>query len=473
MIFMDLQKSLKIAGRRFQNGNYLLSVKKYPASRKEFEVALKLYDRANANKEMAETLNNIGITLVKEGMASDAKDYFKRSYELKKEYHYDNKESLFNTLYNLLGVGSVLDADEFEKYLLELKSIGEELGGEYINIVAKEKIIYDRIVEARAEELRKRESEELARSSPAGALEHLMRSGIPCTVAMQFIIYGLSINIHEPFIYKNNDKRVKLIDLVPVSNGMGDFGGCASMGRIEFEAPYEQVERLIGSGAGTNAASSEAKYNIHSIEDESFEHVKKFIDTIRQVREDINFILSKKDYTVTSAGIKNAFGELMEIYNIKAERQTVPVVLSTEDAMLVNMLLSADGQSLYKLLLMNAKRLLDEENYSLCIINTVDGFESFLDLLLKQTLPEDLLHEYSSITSPGLDDRMKFLTTIISTNDKSAMPDPLSNCELDKVLVLYKNMMSNTDIKITQREAENTFKIISTVIYGLKSLYGI
>ena len=42
---MDAQKSLKIAQRRFQNGNYLLSLKKYGQARAEFEVALTLFEK--------------------------------------------------------------------------------------------------------------------------------------------------------------------------------------------------------------------------------------------------------------------------------------------------------------------------------------------------------------------------------------------------------------------------------------------
>ncbi len=48
---MDAQKSLKIAQRRFQNGNYLLSLKKYGQARAEFEVALTLFEKTESHKE--------------------------------------------------------------------------------------------------------------------------------------------------------------------------------------------------------------------------------------------------------------------------------------------------------------------------------------------------------------------------------------------------------------------------------------
>ena len=168
---MDAEKSLKIARKRFQNGNYLLSAKKYGAARKELEVALSLYEKTDADKEQAETLNNIGITLVKEGRADKAKDFFERSYELKKGFE-NAKESQFNTLYNILGVGASLGADEFERYFLSMKALGAELGGEYADIVSKEQAVYDRFTELREKERRRRE-EDLAKTSSSGALEHL------------------------------------------------------------------------------------------------------------------------------------------------------------------------------------------------------------------------------------------------------------------------------------------------------------
>ncbi len=205
---MDASKSLKIARKRFQNGNYLLSVKKYLAARKEFEVALSLYEKTDAYKETAEAMNNIGITLVKDGMPEDAKDFFERSYELKKEYDH-SPGSLFNSLYNLVGLGAALSEEEFEQYFLELKEIGEKLGGEHADIVAKEKLAYDRFVEAREKERAQAEEEELARNSPSGALEHLARLGKPCIVDVHFALHGISVSVPE-FSFDNNGTRVVL-----------------------------------------------------------------------------------------------------------------------------------------------------------------------------------------------------------------------------------------------------------------------
>ena len=101
---MDAEKSLKIAMRRFQNGNYLLSLKKYSQARTEFEVALTLFEKNQSYKEIAEAQNNIGLTLLKDGQAKDAKDFFVRSYETKKSHANATRESMFNTLYNLMSI---------------------------------------------------------------------------------------------------------------------------------------------------------------------------------------------------------------------------------------------------------------------------------------------------------------------------------------------------------------------------------
>ena len=147
---MDAQKSLKIAARRFQNGNYLLSLKKYGQARAEFEVALTLYEKMSAYKEIAETMNNIGMTLLKDGAADQAKGYFVKTYEIKKMHSTATRESMFNTLYNLLSIPGVMTPDEFESFFLEMKALGESLGGEYLGIVEREREVYDSIVTQRA-----------------------------------------------------------------------------------------------------------------------------------------------------------------------------------------------------------------------------------------------------------------------------------------------------------------------------------
>ena len=177
---MDAQKSLKIAQRRFQNGNYLLSLKKYGQARAEFEVALTLFDKMSSYKEIAEATNNIGMTLLKDGLADQAKGFFQRSYEIKKTHATATRESMFNTLYNLLSISGVMTPDEFESYFLEMKALGESLGGEYLDIVERERQVYDSIVAQRATDLKKKQEESLARSSPTGALEHIVTAGLPC-----------------------------------------------------------------------------------------------------------------------------------------------------------------------------------------------------------------------------------------------------------------------------------------------------
>lgn len=258
---MDAPKSLKIARRRFQNGNYLLSLKKYQAARKEFEVALSLYEKTDAYKETAETLNNIGITLVKDEMPKKAKEYFERSYELKKQ-HDESGESLFNSLYNLVGLGAALSEEEFEKYFLEMKEVGDRLGGEHADVVVKEKAVYDRFVEAREKERLRQDEEALARSSPSGALAHLMKQGRPCIVNVKFALHGLAVSVPE-FSYDNDGTRVKLYGISPAA----ESPGLVSTGEIEFEAPHDSVQEFL---SGKPEGEDEP-----ALLEDAFEHVKK------------------------------------------------------------------------------------------------------------------------------------------------------------------------------------------------------
>ncbi|HTX43360.1 MAG TPA: tetratricopeptide repeat protein, partial [Methanocella sp.] len=316
---MDASKSLQIARRRFQNGNYLLSLKKYPAARKEFDVALALYEKTDAYKETAEALNNIGITLVKDEMPEEAKGYFERAYELKKQND-EGGESLFNSLYNLVGLGTALTEEEFEKYFLEMKAVGDRLGGEHSDIVAKEKAVYDRFVEAREKDRQRQEEERLARSSPAGALAHLIKQGRPCVVGVKFTLHGLLVSIPE-FTYDNEGTAVKLHGISPAagSNGMD------SVGEVEFEAPYDVVQEFISGVREGGPALLE----------EAFEHVKKFMEAVAMVREDMGFCVGKRDYSARSITMLNAFGEPVEMYHEDAVVKEA-AALSDEDAMMVN-----------------------------------------------------------------------------------------------------------------------------------------
>lgn len=453
-LFMDASKSLKIARRRFQNGNYLLSLKKYQAARKEFEVALALYEKTDAYKETSEALNNIGITLVKDDEPEDAKGYFERSYELKKQ-HDEGGESLFNSLYNLVGLGTALTEEEFERYFLEMKEVGDRLGGEHADVVAKEKAVYDRFMEAREKERQKQEEEALARSSPAGALAHLMKLGKPCIVNVKFALHGPAIST-PGFSFDNNGTRVKLYGISPSASQI-------SVGEVEFEAPYDIVQKFLSAGPEGEALPEQA-----------YEHVKKFMEAVAMVREDIGFCVGKRDYSAQSITLKNAFGEPVEMYRADAVVKEA-ATLSEEDAMMVNMMLSTH-HSLYKMLLLNAKRSMYEENYSLCIVDTVAAFDTFADLLLKKALPEAERKDYLSLEKPCLYERLRFLKMLVGGVDTS---DSLEHYlgevgrDMDDVLAYYDVVMGNDGKTIGAYEADKTLKAVNRAIYNLKSLYDI
>jgi hypothetical protein len=453
---MDASKSLQIAGRRFQNGNYLLSLKKYPAARKEFEVALSLYEKTDAYKETAEALNNIGITLVKEGLPEYARDYFLSSYEMKK-VHDDGGESLFNSLYNLLGLGPVLTQEEFEKYFLEMKALGDKLGGEHAGIVAKEKAAYDRLVEVRENERRRQEDEALARGTPAGALAHLTREDKPCVIGVRFSLNGFAVNVPE-FTYDDNGTKVRLSGITVADSTSGPV----STGEIEFETDHDTVREFL-------SGDSEP-----SLPDEAFDHVKKFMEAVALVREDIGFCVGKRGYTVLSMTLRNAFGEPVEIYR-EEPGKACATVLTGEDAMLVNMMLST-RHSLYKMLLLNSKRSMAEENFSLSIVDSVAGFEAFMDLLLKKALPEAERKDYISLENPCLRERIRFLKRLVSGVDTS---DSLEHYlgevgrDMDDVLAYYDDIMGNDGRTIGAYEAGKTLKAVNRAIYNLKSLYDI
>ncbi len=451
---MDASKSLKIAARRFQNGNYLLSLKKYQAARKEFEVALAIYKKTDAYKETAEALNNIGITLVKDAMPEGAKAYFERSYGLKKE-HDEGGESLFNSLYNLIGLGSVLTEEEFEKYFLEMKELGEKLGGEHAEVVAKEKAIYDRFVEAREQEKRRLEEEALARATPAGALAHLMRLGRPCVINVKFALHGPAISAPE-FSFDDNGTRVKLYGISPSADQ-------TSAGEVEFEAPYDDVKKFISN-----------EPDEYALPEQAYEHVKKFMEAVAMVREDIGFCVGKRDFSTRSMTLKNAFGEQIEMFKADAAPKEA-ATLSAEDAMLVNMMLTS-GHSLYKMLLLSAKRSMYEENYPLCIVDTVAAFDSFLDLLLKKALSGAERKDYVSLEKPCLYERLRFLKRLVGGVDTSgSLEHYLGEVgrDMDDVLAYYDAIMGNDGKTIGAYEASKTLRAVNRAIYNLKSLYDI
>jgi tetratricopeptide (TPR) repeat protein len=451
---MDASKSLKIARRRFQNGNYLLSLKKYQAARKEFEVALSIFEKTDAYKETAESLNNVGITLVKEGLPGEAKSYFERSCELKKQ-HGEDGELLFNSLYNLVGLGSALTDEEFERYFLEMKEIGDRLGGEHSGAVAKEKAVYDRFVEAREKERQQLEEEALARSSPSGALSHLMKLGKPCIVNVKFALHGPAVAVPE-FTFSNDDTKVRLYGISPTA-------GQVSEGEIEFEAPCDDVRKFLSGEPGSDALPEQA-----------YEHVKKFMEAVAMVREDIGFCVGKRDYAAQSIALRNAFGEPVEMYRADAVVKEA-ATLSEEDAMMVDMMLSTQ-HSLYKMLLLNAKRSMHEENYSLCIVDAVAGFDSFVDLLLKKALPGAERNDYVSLENPCLYERLRFLKKLVAGVET---PDSLEHYmgdvgrDMDDVLAYYDAVMGNDGRTIGAYEAGKTLQAVNRAIYNLKSLYDV
>lgn len=450
---MDASRSLNIARRRFQNGNYMLSLKKYPAARKEFEVALAIFEKTDAYRETAEALNNIGITYVKGEEPGEAKGYFERSYELKK-VHDEGGESLFNSLYNIVGLGDALTPGEFEKYFLELKALGEGLGGEHASIVAKEQQAYDRFVEAKEAGRKRQEEEALARTTPAGALAHLEKLGKPCVIGLQFALQGITITAPE-FSYDDGGTKVLLRRITP-GEGM-------STGELEFQADYDSVREFL------------EKKEEPALLEEAFEHVKKFMEAVALVREDIDFCVGKRSYSVLSMTLTNGFGDPVGMYRANVSAPVTASRLTGEDAMLVEMMLSAK-HGLYKMLLLNAKRSMAEENHSLCIVDAVAGFEAFMDLLLKKALPGAEREDYLSMENPCLRERLRFLKRLIGGTDASSSLEHYMGevgRDMDDVLAYYDTIMGNDGHTIGAYESRKSLVAVSRAIYNLKALYDI
>jgi hypothetical protein len=459
---MDAQKSLKIAQRRFQNGNYLLSLKKYGQARAEFEVALTLFDKMSSHKEIAEATNNIGMTLLKDGLADQAKGFFQRSYEIKKTHATATRESMFNTLYNLLSISGVMTPDEFESYFLEMKALGESLGGEYLEIVERERQVYDSIVAQRANDLKKKQEESLARSSPTGALEHIVTAGLPCIVRAEFTVRGLAISLPEPVSYL---VQKRLIRIERLTAAPGPAGTSAS-GSVEFETSSEVVKALM---EGTPDGEGRLR-------EEAFEHVKKFVGALALAREDIGITMSHESFSVGRVWLKNAFGEAMEIYSAAEPAVPEPVTLSSEDVMMMNVMLSSDPP-LYKLLLMNARRLLDEEYFGLSVVTAAAGLDAFLNALLRNSLNSDQLLDYTSISDCSLYDRLRFLMRL--TGDLKG-DDPDGTLEkymgeagkgVADAIECYERVVAGQNPGAD--EAEKALKSVNHAIYELKSKYGV
>jgi hypothetical protein len=459
---MDAQKSLKIAQRRFQNGNYLLSLKKYGQARTEFEVALTLFDKLSSYKEIAEATNNIGMTLLKDGLADQAKGFFQRSYEIKKTHATATRESMFNTLYNLLSIFGVMTPDEFESYFLEMKALGESLGGEYLEIAERERRVYDSIVAQRATDLKKKQEESLARSSPTGALEHIVTAGLPCMVRAGFTVRGLAISLPEPVTYLVQ-KRLIRIDRLTAMPGPA---GTVASGTVEFESSSEVVKALMEGAPGGAGRFGE----------EAFEYVKRFIGALAMVREDIGINMNHESFSIWQVWLKNAFGEAMDIYSGAGPAALEPVTLSSEDVMMMNVMLSSEPP-LYKLLLMNARRLLDEEYYGLSVVSAAAGLDAFLNALLRSSLNSDQLLDYTSISDCSLYDRLRSLMRL--TGDlKEDEPDGTLEKYMGEAgkgvadaVECYERVVAGQSPGAD--EAEKALKSVNHAVYQLKSKYGI
>ena len=106
--------------------------------------------------------------------------------------------------------------------------------------------------------------------------------------------------------------------------------------------------------------------------------------------------MNHESFSVGLVWLKNAFGEAMEIYRAAPSRHAEPVTLSSEDVMMMNVMLSSEP-AVYKLLLMNARRLLDEEYFGLSVVTAAAGLDAFLNALLRSSLNSDQLLDYTSI----------------------------------------------------------------------------
>ncbi|HTX43671.1 MAG TPA: tetratricopeptide repeat protein, partial [Methanocella sp.] len=292
----------------------------------------------------------------------------------------------------------------------------------------------------------------------SGALAHLIKQGKPCVINVKFALLGFDISVPE-FFYDVNGTKVKLPGITP----MDSPDGPSSTGEIEYEASHEAVKEFLDE-------KPEPELLV-----EAFEHVKKFMEAVAMVREDIGLCVNKHSYSVLSITLKNAFGEPIEMYRSEAGKRSPPVSLTEEDAMLVNMMLSTHPP-LYRKLLLNAKRSMDEENYSLCIVDTVAGFDAFADLLLKKALPEAGRKDYLALEKPCLYERLRFLKMLVGGGDVSGS---LEHClgevgrDMDDALAYYDVIMGNDGQTIGAYEAGKTLEAVNRAIYDLKSRYDI
>lgn len=446
---MDAPRSLNIARRRFKNGNYLLSLKRYAAARREFEVALSIFERAGSYRETAEALNNIGIACMKEGRPEEAKGCFERSYVLKKA-HDEGGASLFNSLYNIVGLGRALTAEELETYFGEMRALGEGLGGEYAAIVAREQQAYGRYVEARAAEQKRLEVEALALEHGA-ALARLEELGMPCVVRVRFALYGYALSAPE-IEFPGGEAR-----LAGISPGEG-----VSTGEIEFEADYGSVRRYILDG---DEALPEAGYR----------RLKMALEAVALARDDAALCIGRRSFGVRSIALRNALGEAVELRRPGGRRHGVEATLTGEDALRAGGMAVA-GRRLHRMLLLRARRSLAEGEYFMGMVEAVAGFEAFLDVLLGSALPDALKKEYLAMGSPCLGDRLRFLRLL------AGCPDPASplgaflgdaGAGLDAMLADYGRAIRSEGGDVGASEAGCGIAAVGRAVGELEARYGI
>jgi hypothetical protein len=144
--------------------------------------------------------------------------------------------------------------------------------------------------------------------------------------------------------------------------------------------------------------------------------------------------------------------------------------------MMMNVMLSSEPP-VYKLLLMNARRLLDEEYPGLSVVTAVAGLDAFLNILLRSTLNSDQLLDYTSIGDCSLYDRIRFLVRLAGDLKED---DPDSTLEkylgeagqgIADAIECYERAVAG--LIIGADEADKSLKAINRAVYQLKSKYGI
>ncbi len=210
--------------------------------------------------------------------------------------------------------------------------------------------------------------------------------------------------------------------------------------------------------------------------EEAFEHVKKFVGALALAREDIAINMNHKSFSVELVWLKNAFGEAMEIYRGAEPLPSEPVTLSSEDVMMMNVMLSSEPP-VYKLLLMNARRLLDEEYHGLSVVTAAAGLDAFLNMLLRSALNSDQLLDYTSIGDCSLYDRIRFLMRLagnLKEDDADGTPEKYLGAAgkgIEDAVECYERVLAGRNV--SPDEAEKSLKAINHAVYQLKSKYGI